>query len=1002
VAKKQIKKLKSKKLEDRIAPGMVGGGLVDPGMIDVVDVDSDSSSGDDLAESTDSEAIEAQADAEGEYLDESNDDSSDSTEGDSLEEAQEAEEFKAEENYDEFSNDEPQSDFVEEEPSWQEPDWVTANADGSINVLPPEGVTVDDGVASFPIEVANEEFPMPEDITITESGGLEMPLPEGSEYLAESNQLLIPEGQISLDEVPKDFNAYENEGGSIMVNLPDDGVTVDTEAGTIEFDNHWANEITPENIEISQAGTIDVNLPPEGVEYNDDGSLTFSAEAGEYMNEPAPEYYGEMDYADINSDGSVTIQPPEGISVDGGIAEMDFEAANEHLEMPEEFHLNEDGSASIGLPEGVEYNETTNGLTFPEGEINLDEVPKGIDAHVNPDGSTTVMLQDGLEFNAETNTVEANNYWVNEISPDQMEVSPEGQVNIALPEGTEYFEDGSFTIPSDSVDFMESETPDYVADVEWTNQVDEGYLAQPIEGMELNVQEGELSIPHDMIEEHVPHDDNIEFLEDGTMNYQLPEGVDYNADASALTFPEGSMTLQEFPEQLNAQINVDGTITATLPDGMDYQAEGNQVHLDNYWVNELAPQPIEYTADGEFKVNLPEDTQYNDDGSFVIAEGSADFIENPDPSYVAEGPEWVEANPDGSVTLQAGEFYEAHPDDGQISMQAEYINEGFNDYTPDDVQFNSDGTMDAQVPEGTLYDATSNSLTFPEGSMHMDEIPSELNAELNDNGSISLQLADGMDFNAETQSVHFDNHWTNEITPDNVEFQTDGQVNVDMPHDAHFYDDGSIQIPSESADFMEEPYPEYVDQGPDWVTDNPDGSVQILPPEGIEVNAESGTLTMSSDMAMEQLGGDLIPEDIQLNSDGTMDMKLPEDIEFDYNTDTNSFTLTETPEDFNINEVPEFLEASYDADGNVVVSLPEGVEYNADTGSLNISNEIINEMAPEPIEFTTEGEFIINLPEDTQYFDEGFVISAESADFMDGDHKEHGEYPQGEQETQAS
>jgi len=45
-------------------------------------------------------------------------------------------------------------------------------------------------------------------------------------------------------------------------------------------------------------------------------------------------------------------------------------------------------------------------------------------------------------------------------------------------------------------------------------------------------------------------------------------------------------------------------------------------------VNEIAPGPIEITADGEFKIQLPEDTQYfEDQGSFVISSESADFLD---------------------------------------------------------------------------------------------------------------------------------------------------------------------------------------------------------------------------------------------------------------------------------------------------------------------------------------------------------------------------------------
>ena len=81
-----------------------------------------------------------------------------------------------------------------------------------------------------------------------------------------------------MEEIPEDLEAFPNADGSIMVNLPEDGIHVDPEAGNVSFDNYWANELTPENIEIQENGSVDVKLPDEGIEYNNDGSLHISAE----------------------------------------------------------------------------------------------------------------------------------------------------------------------------------------------------------------------------------------------------------------------------------------------------------------------------------------------------------------------------------------------------------------------------------------------------------------------------------------------------------------------------------------------------------------------------------------------------------------------------------------------------------------------------------------------------------------------------------------------------
>lgn len=988
--KRQAKKLNSKKLEDRIAPGMVGGGLVDPGMVDAVEVDSGSDGAMDSQMETEAEHLEASEAPQGEYLDQAAQpvdsgpvDDAPAVESDSLDE-----EHQTQDNYDEFSQDNPSDDFSEDHSTWQEPDWVSANADGSVNIQPPEGVTIDPdaGIANFPMEVANEELPLPDDAEITPEGGIEMQLPEGSQYLAESNQIILQD--VPLEEIPEGLEAHSNPDGSVMVNLPDEGIEVDPEAGTVSFDNHWANELAPENIEINNDGSVDVGLPPEGVEYNDDGSLHLSAEASEYMENPPADYYANADYCECHIDGSVTVTPPEGVSIDGGIAEMNFEAANEHLDLPEEFEIAEDGSSSFSLPEGCEYNEQIDGLVFQEGEIHLEEIPEGIDAHINPDGSTTVMFQEGMNYNGDTHSVEFDNFWTNEITPDSMHIEADGNVHVALPEGTEFYDDGSFTIPAESADFMENPGPDYVHDVDWSEPLaDGGYNVIPPEGVQLDSAEGTLTMQVDEIDQHIPIDEGMHFNSDGTMKVDLPEGTEYNAELNQVHFPEGSIHMGEIPESVNPELHADGSISVNLQDGMTYDADSQSVHFDNYWTNQLSPEPMEFSPEGELIIDLPQDCEFHDDGSFHISPDSADFIQNPDPAYATSGPDWVESNPDGSVTLSASEHFEVHSGEGHIEMNTDYINEGFQDYIPEGMEFHPDGTMSMDVPDGTLYDAEMNSLTFQPGQMHMDEIPQEIDAQLNENGSITVNLPDGIDYDAEKGEVHLDNYWTNQLTPDCAEFSPDGHVQVDMPHDCHYFDDGSVHIPEGSCDFIENPHPDYVDHGPEWVNDNPDGSVTVDVPEGIEVNGEEGYIQMSGEMAMQELGGDLIPENIEINNDGTVSLSLPE-FPTEYDAASNTLTLTELPEGFNLQEVSDFTDISYNDAGQPVLSFPDGVEYNHDAGSFTLSNELVNELAPGPMELTADGQLKINLPEDTQYFEaEGsFVISAESADFLDEAH----------------
>ncbi len=990
--KKSMKKIQSKKLEDRIAPGMVGGGLVDPGMVDAVDADTTDQAGQEEIQQTSTESFDqAPEGQEGQYLDEAQAHQGEMFEQDAPESEYEQQDETLSEEVDEFHNDAPEGDMGQHE-GWSEPDWVEAQADGSFSATPPEGVTVDPdaGTANFPIEVANEELPLPEGVEITPEGGMEMPLPEGTQYLEASNQLMFPEGEINLEEVPNELEAYPNADGSIMVNLPDQGIEVDMENMSVEVDNYWANEITPENVEISLDGSVEVQLPQDGVEYND-GQIQISAEAAGQMDNPAPEIINDLEFTETAPDGAVTFEPPEGIEVDGGIATMDAEVFNETFSEQTDLQINADGTSEIPLPEGAQYDADINGVVLPEGEINLDEVPEGVDAHINPDGTTTVMLQEGMDFNPDTGSVHMDNYWTNEITPDSVQITAEGNVNIALPEGTEYFDDGSFTVPADHVDFIEAEQPDFVHDVEFSEVGPEGeYTFTPPEGIEVNAEAGEATIPNEMIDEHIPVPEEIHFNADGTMNVDLPEGTQYDTEANAIIFPEGEMNVAEVPENFNPEVNADGTITITLQDGMNYDGDAGQVHFDNYWTNELTPDPIEVTAEGNLVVDLPQDTQFHDDGSFTVPEYQADFLENPAPEYVTEGPDFVNVNPDGSVAIVPQEGLEFNAEAGQMEMNSEFVNEHFEEYIPDDITLHEDGTITAQVPAGTAFDAASNSLTFPAGEMHMDEIPAEMDATLNDDGTISINLQEGMDFNAEEGSVHFDHYWTNAMTPDAITMEYDGSVIVDLPHDTHYFDDGGANIPECSADFIENPGMDYVEQGPEWVNDNPDGSVTITPPEGINVDPATGTVEMSADMAMQELGGDLIPEDFTLNADGTADIKIPEDATFNAELGTidipaGSYELTDMPQD---------IEYHIDAEGTLHAHIPEGVEYNEEGHSLHVSNAALNEMAPEPISIGPEGQFSIDLPEDTQYFDDGsFVISSESADFLDHD----GGHPAGEE-----
>ena len=121
--------------------------------------------------------------------------------------------------------------------------------------------------------------------------------------------------------------------------------------------------------------------------------------------------------------------------------------------------------------------------------------------------------------------------------------------------------------------------------------------------MTLDTTEGTLTLQGDMIDQHLPIDDGMIF-HDGTMDVKVPEGTEFNASLNQLIFPEGEVNINELPSEVNPQVQDNGSITVTLQDGMNFDEGSQTVHMDNYWTNELTPEPIEYTPQGEMIIDL--------------------------------------------------------------------------------------------------------------------------------------------------------------------------------------------------------------------------------------------------------------------------------------------------------------------------------------------------------------------------------------------------------------
>jgi hypothetical protein len=480
---------------------------------------------------------------------------------------------------------------------------------------------------------------------------------------------------------------------------------------------------------------------------------------------------------------------------------------------------------------------------------------------------------------------------------------------------------------------------------------------------------------------------------DGTMDISVHDAT-YDDASGTLTFAEGDIEVKDIPSDINYEV-VDGSVKVELPEGINYDAEAQTLHVDNYWTGELIQDNVDISPAGEFTVDLPSGTEYGDDGSFHVPEHCADFMEYPEPDYCCHC-DVMDYNVDGSINVPAVEGLQYDVDNCEAQFDANFATEHFDHMIPDDVSFNPDGTMDINLPNDCQYDDASGVLHFPEGSdgPHPNEIPDGINYDYNPDGSLDVTLPEGINYDADAGCVHVDNYWTGEMTPDCVEYTPEGEFHVDLPSDTYYGDDGSCCIPDHCTDFYENPEPSYAHDGPDWVSDNPDGSITVEVPEGVAIDAEAGTMTMDHDVAMEAFAEE-IPDDFTFNTDGTLDVSLPEGT--DYNADAHSITFPEG-EGPHPHELPGDADYQILENGSMELNLPEGIDYNADTGSLHFDNEMANDMLPEELEYSATGQMTINLPEDTQYFEDqgSFVISAESADFMDDhphdDYHDHGDH----------
>ncbi|MBF0315020.1 MAG: hypothetical protein HQK52_16475 [Oligoflexia bacterium] len=972
--------LKKRKLEERIAPGMLGGGVVDPGMVDTVDGGEASSDQQNTTsgeyQDTNIESDYINSNSGSGYIDENTTQSTSTTAtaaADNTAYQNSTSDYKPDYQYNEFDSGANTSEYVEQGHSWNEPDWVTQNADGSIHIQPPEGVSIENGVANFPMEVANSELPISEEIQIQSDGSVNMKMPEGTQYIEGSNTIVLPEGSVPLNEVQEVFTAYENPDGSINMVLPEDSGGFNPETGELNLSNIWANQLMPENVEINTDGSVNVAFP-EGSEFNADGSIDVPANGAHFMDDPPPEYCNDMDCAHMNNDGSFTFEPPEGIDVENGIVTIPPAMITEVLPLDENLSFNNDGTMDYKVPESTVYDPSANSLTFASGTLNSEMIPEGVNYHSLPEGGLLVQIPDGMNFNAEAGTIKLDNYWSNEALPDNMQLSPSGEMNIALPPETEFYNDGTFTIPSEQLDFIEQPvTP--LDTVDFARMDGDVYQVMPPTEYVVNPGDGTIAIPYSQLDSLPGIPDDVTFNANGTMTVEAPAGTLYNAELSTLTFPQSTVHLNEIPEGITAYQNSDGTITAQMPDGVAYDSNTNTVTFDNYWTNQLTPPNIEITAEGSVVLDLPSGTEFHPNGTLEIPADQANFIENPEPALLVGAPDFIEGNPDGSITVMPTEGMSVNPETHTVQMSGEFVNEQFDHCVPEEITFNADGTATVQLPTQTSFNPDSNALTFAAGEVHMHELPSEFQAHVNPDGTITAYLPDGINYQ-EGGTLRVDNYWVNELTPPCVEYTAEGVMKVDLPQDVQYFNNGSFTIPEYQNDFIENPAQGYVVNGPAWVSEGAMGEVHATAPEGVQVDPQNYNMSMNYEQ-MHTHFDNYIPEDMHFNPDGTANLELPANTT--YNASANAITLPAG--EVHGNDVPEGINVTFNADGTATVQLPDGMSYQGD--SIRLDNYWVNEFVPPAVEYTPEGVLQVQLPPDTAFHEDGsFTIPAHQCDFI--------------------
>jgi hypothetical protein len=964
---------------------MIGSGVVDPGMVDTDTASEDTSSASQSQMQTEissSSTDTTTTDQGGAYLENTspNFQQEGFSEPTPIQSAPLAEAMTVESQSFEQADMAPSGDYVVEADAWKEPDWVTSNADGSVTVQPPAGVSIDSGIANFPMTVANDALPIPEEITLQADGSADIALPEGTQFNVETGQLTLPAGEAQPQDVPEAFMPVVNPDGSLTVTLPQGLAQYDAEANTLNLANSVVNDIAPSYMEVNLDGSVDITLP-EDTHYNPDGSFTIPADSMHHMDSPPPEYVQEVEFANYQPDGSVQFELPQGATVDGGVAEFPYNVAVENLPIPEDTTLNADGTINKDLPEGATYLPEYNAINLPAESFNPTEIPDGMHCYNNPDGSFTVPLPDGMNYDAASNSVHMSNYWVNEFAPEPVHISPDGAIQVELPPGTEFQSAGAFVVPHEHVDFISQPAPDYVHDVAYAEPLGDGsYVVNPPAGVEVQETPAgmQMQFPYEAVAENVPVPHDAEILPDGGVKLSVPEGTQYESEFNRLTLPESTVALAEIPEGVAAHANPDGTISVTLPEGINYNPADGSITMNNYWANEFAPPSVEISPMGDVNVTLPPTIDYQPDGSFVVPSENADFLAEPDPAYTVGAPDWVAPQPDGSVMFTPPAGIPIDATQGTMTMSFEQVEQNFTAQMPTDMVVHTDGSMEMPVPQGTTYDAAAKMLTLPAGELYSQDIPSGIAYTMMDSGAIAVTLPPGIEFDPAENTVTFNNYWANEVAPPAVTIMPDGQLQVDLPPQTQYFENGAFSVSPAYVDFIDNPAPPYVYDGPEWVNMSSDGAVHFQPPTEFQIDPQAGTVTLPME-AMDVHFENHTPDDMQFNPDGTVNITMPSYVSYD----AASGVVT-IPADYAAEHMPPPQVMPYfNESGDLCVKLPPGIEFDIQTNSVHLDNYWTNELAPPNIEIHADGYMQVQMPAGTYYHDGGMSVPPDQANFME-------------------